>query len=495
MTTDSPLPAETTSAPAATTPTTKLTPAAPVSAAAAAAAAAQTDTTAMALAAEPATAADAAAVVPPSTETAVVTEKTVDAAAPAETAAAQDNTQNAVQDDNDDVDDDDDDEEEDDDDAFPVLEDVPALLESGAQASAVGNHDLACDKLSLAVQLLSAHYGESAPECADALFQYGRALLALGVEKNTIIQDERIEAQSVAAARQILNVSGAKPAAPAAAPASASAEGKGKAPATVDDAPLLEAAKALDAATEGEDGLAPSAEIDLPPGDDELEGELQLAWETLDLARVIYQSLGPAGPDAAANDRRIADIYALLGDVSFETENWAQARTDLAQSLLLKQKLLPADSRELAEVHYKMALVAEYAGDPNEAARQIRATLAVLEAKRAALAEARANVLARDDADRELAELDALIPDMQAKLADVEALEAVKAEEDKLRVKPLTTGVGSSAGSSAAAPAAGAAAAPPAVHDLSSLVRSKDKRKAAEPAAADDASESKKPKA
>merc|ERR1712083_557789 len=78
---------------------------------------------------------------------------------------------------------------------------------------------------------------------------------------------------------------------------------------------------------------------------DEAEaGNLEQAWQMLDLAKVIY---GKAGDVA-----RECESLTFLGEVSLENSNFKQAVEDLTLCLTKRIKALAADSRAIAETHY-----------------------------------------------------------------------------------------------------------------------------------------------
>jgi HAT1-interacting factor 1 len=105
---------------------------------------------------------------------------------------------------------------------------------------------------------------------------------------------------------------------------------------------------------------------------EEPEDDFNAAWEILDLARALFELQSESDELAKL---KLADTYVALGDVSLETgvsiafffffwhyltvfaEKFDQAISDYEAGLALKTALLPTSSRQLAEVHYKLALV------------------------------------------------------------------------------------------------------------------------------------------
>ena len=121
-----------------------------------------------------------------------------------------------------------------------------------------------------------------------------------------------------------------------------------------------------------------TAEEDEEDIEQDEQDDLELAWETLDTARVIYSKM--ESEDAKIS---LGDVHMLLGDVSLESgklnltsiENFDQAASDFEEALEIKSKILDADDRELAEAHYKLALAYEYTEHFKEAVEEVEATV------------------------------------------------------------------------------------------------------------------------
>lgn len=69
----------------------------------------------------------------------------------------------------------------------------------------------------------------------------------------------------------------------------------------------------------------------------------------------------PSGDEVKALRTALADTYDLLGEVSLESESFAQAARDLRSSLDLKLELYPVESTLISEAHYKLSLALEFA--------------------------------------------------------------------------------------------------------------------------------------
>jgi hypothetical protein len=79
----------------------------------------------------------------------------------------------------------------------------------------------------------------------------------------------------------------------------------------------------------------------------EVVGNLQLAWEMLELAKVVYKRMAGSatGEHKQELQARLCDAYLCLGEVSIENENYGQAVTDLTVCLEMRKTALPSDSR------------------------------------------------------------------------------------------------------------------------------------------------------
>jgi HAT1-interacting factor 1 len=151
-------------------------------------------------------------------------------------------------------------------------ENVSEYLAQGTQFYATGNYEGAVEKFAIATEALSVKYGQTAPECAEVLYLYGKALLANAVAKNAL-----------------------------------SGEGLVKA---VEKHEGESSSKGKEKMEEDDDEGTPLAEVDLGEETDDLE----LAWESLDLARIIFSKM-----ETEADKLKLADVYLALGDTSLES--------------------------------------------------------------------------------------------------------------------------------------------------------------------------------
>lgn len=92
--------------------------------------------------------------------------------------------------------------------------------------------------------------------------------------------------------------------------------------------------------------------------------EFELAWEILDIARLIYS-------DSASIDNRakatLSDVFCDLGDISMETESFKQAADDFYKAIEIKKELGLEHERDLASTYFKYSIALEYDNQISEA--------------------------------------------------------------------------------------------------------------------------------
>ncbi|KAI1085140.1 hypothetical protein F5B20DRAFT_131510 [Whalleya microplaca] len=266
-----------------------------------------------------------------------------------------------------------------------------SLADLAAKASALyaqKNYGEAAEVYSQATEMQAEINGEMAPENADILFLYGRSLFKVGQSNSDVLggkptgekkpsngaeksKSKKPQPQSSAA-----NGSGAdKVAEEGVAIVAESANGSG--------AKDGDAKKPLFQFT-GDENWEDSDEEEGAEGEGEGEGEeeeeddLAVAFEVLDLARVLFEkslqqdqddSSEGKGKEKAESDsphirhikERLADTHDLLAEISLENEKYPEAIKDCRASLSYKALLYPQESEIVAEAHFKLSLALEFA--------------------------------------------------------------------------------------------------------------------------------------
>ncbi|XP_028260536.1 nuclear autoantigenic sperm protein isoform X2 [Parambassis ranga] len=150
--------------------------------------------------------------------------------------------------------------------------------------------------------------------------------------------------------------------------------------------------------------------------DEDEVGNLQLAWEMLEVAKVIYKRKENKDDQLMA-----AQAYLKLGEVSAESGNYPQALEDFQECLALQLKHLPSHSRLLAETHYHVATTLCYMDQYSQAIQHYNSSIKVIETRLAMLQEAIDAAKGTDGAAEEkseLEELKLLLPDIREKVED-----------------------------------------------------------------------------
>ncbi|XP_070601105.1 nuclear autoantigenic sperm protein isoform X2 [Erythrolamprus reginae] len=143
-------------------------------------------------------------------------------------------------------------------------------------------------------------------------------------------------------------------------------------------------------------------------------GNLELAWDMLELAKVIYKR-----QDTKEAQLHAAQAHLKLGEVSIESENYVQAIEEFHSCLALQQKYLEAYDRLLAETHYHLGLAYHYNNQYEEAVLQFSKSMEVIDKRLVMLTErlkAKGEGPAEDE--KEIEELKGLLPEIKEKIED-----------------------------------------------------------------------------
>ncbi|XP_053325119.1 nuclear autoantigenic sperm protein isoform X2 [Spea bombifrons] len=224
----------------------------------------------------------------------------------------------------------------------------------------------------------------------------------------------------------------------------------------------------------GDDGEDNEETEEKETEDDEDVGNLQLAWEMLDLSKVIFKR-----KDTKEAQLKAAQAHLKLGEVSVESENYSQAVEDFLACLNIQKEHLEAHDRLLAETLYQLGLAYQYNGRHEDAISHFTQSTEVIEKRMALLSEQKEKA---EEVQKEMDELKGLLPDIREKIED--SKEAQKSPLTEIALKE-TLAAGSSGfskenGSTSAAPvekSGGDCTVPVTncVSDISHLVRKKRK--------------------
>ncbi|XP_042581969.1 histone-binding protein N1/N2-like isoform X1 [Cyprinus carpio] len=145
-------------------------------------------------------------------------------------------------------------------------------------------------------------------------------------------------------------------------------------------------------------------------------GNLQLAWEMLEVSKVIYKR-----QDRKEDQLMAAQIYLKLGEVGAESGNYSQALEDFNECLTLQLKHLPSHSRLLAETHYQLGTTYSYTAQYSQAIEHFSSSIKVIESRLAMLQEVinkAEGAEAAKEEKSELEELKQLLPEITEKIED-----------------------------------------------------------------------------
>ncbi|XP_019486468.1 PREDICTED: nuclear autoantigenic sperm protein isoform X3 [Hipposideros armiger] len=218
----------------------------------------------------------------------------------------------------------------------------------------------------------------------------------------------------------------------------------------------------------------------LQENEEEEIGNLELAWDMLDLAKIIFKR----------QETKEAQLYAAqahlkLGEVSVESENYVQAVEEFQACLNLQEQYLEAHDRLLAETHYQLGLAYGYNSQYDEAVAQFSKSIEVIEKRMAVLNEQMKEAEASPtEYEKEIEELKELLPEIREKIEDAKesqrsgnvaelALKATLVGSSSSGFTP--SGAGSSVSMIASRRQTDGASSSNCVTDISHLVRKKRK--------------------
>ncbi|XP_068546068.1 nuclear autoantigenic sperm protein isoform X1 [Anas acuta] len=215
----------------------------------------------------------------------------------------------------------------------------------------------------------------------------------------------------------------------------------------------------------------------LQESEEEEIGNLELAWDMLELAKVIYKR-----KETKEAQLHAAQAHLKLGEVSIESENYVQAIEEFQACLALQQKYLEAHDRLLAESHYQLALAYHYNSQFDEAVLQFGKSVEVIDKRMAMLTERiKKSESGSPEDEKEIEELKGLLPEIKEKIEDSkESQKSARVAELALKATLVGTTSGfaqsEDSGSVSTIPVRKAAdGASQCVTDISHLVRKKRK--------------------
>ncbi|OAK99338.1 hypothetical protein IQ06DRAFT_294707 [Phaeosphaeriaceae sp. SRC1lsM3a] len=382
------------------------------------------------------------------------------------------------------------------------------------------NFSAAAENYANAAEIQVELNGEMAPENAELLFYYGRALYKVAVAKsdvlgNKVAQEDKKKSKSKKATQA------------EAGEGSSAANGAKTEPKeeSVESKPFFQL-------TGDENWTDSEDEEDEEEGEQEEEDDdFGIAYETFDLARVLYskqlealeggesadKGKGKAelSPQARKIKEKLADCYGFLVDISLENERFHAAIEDARSALALQEELNPFEHENVTESHYSLSLALEFAsmskvredqtGKPsdaperedapgdenkdgidwdlrNEAAKQTELAIQSLQARlkkeEAALAAGTLTPEQQKEKKTIIEDKKGMLEELTTRVTDLKA-DPTKQEVDSIDPTVFQGLLGGLLGADSATQKAKIAEATASANDVSGLVRTKKKAKPA----------------
>ncbi|XP_034035392.1 nuclear autoantigenic sperm protein-like isoform X2 [Thalassophryne amazonica] len=333
-------------------------------------------------------------------------------------------------------------------DSHDVMEEAKKLIGTGNRHLVMGDVVSAVSVFQDACSMLASKYGDTADECGEAFFLCGKSLLELARMENSVLGNALEGVPEESEEEQQPSDSN------------------------------IESASNLNDEGEDDDSDEEEGEGTSEEKEEEEVGNLQLAWEMLEVAKVIYKR-----KDNKDDQLMAAQAYLKLGEVGAESGNYPQALEDFQECLALQLKHLPPHSRLLAETHYQVATTLCYMDQYSQAIQHYNSSIKVIETRLALLQKAIEEADVAAEEKKELEELKQLLPDIREKVEDAkesqktastasQAIQQTLGGASTSSAFPCENG-GSFTASQIAVKSSDGATSSKAVSDISHLVRKK----------------------
>ncbi|XP_030229144.1 nuclear autoantigenic sperm protein isoform X2 [Gadus morhua] len=296
--------------------------------------------------------------------------------------------------------------------SIDVTEEAKKLIGTGNRHLVMGDVVSAVNVFQEACGMLAARYGDTAEECGEAFFLCGKSLLELARMENTVLGNAL----------------------------------EGVPQSDEEEKPVSENIESANNLDDDDDDDDDEDEANADDAEDEDVGNLQLAWEMLEVAKFIYKR-----KESKEDQLMAAQAYLKLGEVSVESGNYPQALEDFQECLTLQLKHLPPSSRLLAESNYHVAQTLCYMDAYSQAIEHYNRSIEVIENRLAVLQKVIDAAEGAEGADgaakekTEQEELRQLLPEVTEKVAD--AKESQRAAS--LAIRQALDGASTSSGFSA----------------------------------------------
>ncbi|KAL1595328.1 hypothetical protein SLS60_010019 [Paraconiothyrium brasiliense] len=415
-------------------------------------------------------------------------------------------------------------------------EKLDELTQAASLQYSLKNFSAAADHYADAAEIQSKLNGEMAPENAELLFNYGRALYKVAIAKSDVLgtkvaQEEKKKPK----AKKVKKEETIPEEGSAATNGSSAAAGKEQ---TAESKPYFQ----LTGMENWDDSDEEGDDDEEGEGQEEEQDDFGDAFEMFEIARVLYhkqletldgsdstdKGKGKAEltPEARAIKEKLADIYGFLVDLSFENERFHDAIPDARTSLTLLKDLYPFGHEKVTSAHYTLSLALEFASmakireqqankeaAPEDAKKQeedvvdwdlrneaSKHTELAIQNQEAHLKKAEESLSSetfaperKKELEAELADKKSMLEDLKTRLADLKE-DPTKQKFDAVDPTVFQGLLGGLLGADPATQKAALAEATKSANDISGLVKTRKKEKpapAAAPSSSGDASSSK----
>ncbi|KAK3015355.1 hypothetical protein RJ639_005627 [Escallonia herrerae] len=211
------------------------------------------------------------------------------------------------------------------------------LMEKGSRVAKEHDYAEATECFSRALEIRVAHYGELAPECVNAYYRYGCALLYKAQEETDplgSVPKKEAKSQSDAGKDGSIKCVTSRESSAASVSNNTIEDGSSH---HQDGAPSDDGS----GKDQEEDDEESEAEDQTDADDD--ESDLDLAWKMLDVARAIVEK-------HSDDTMEKVDILSALAEVALEREDIDSSLSDYLKALSVLERLVEPDSRYIAEL-------------------------------------------------------------------------------------------------------------------------------------------------
>jgi len=318
------------------------------------------------------------------------------------------------------------------------IEKAQELLTSGKRNLLVSDYPSAVSDLAEACSLVAKIHGETSEKCGEFYLYYGKALLEVSRQESGVLgqalmgvdldQEEKMDESKVEDPEKLSKDEKLEVEEQVAEALDENYE-KHDQVAKLHNAEESEDSAMEESSTETEDeDLHEPKKSDLEADaakkteeNEEEPGDLQMAWEVLELAKnaftkIVEVSSGDKKKDA---DLKLAEAHMMLGEVGLEHEDYSQAVEDFATSLKIRESALPSDSRSISEVLYQLGLAQALAAKYKEAEASLDNAIKVLQRR----IENLKKMGESENIAKEIKDMEALIDEIKEKIEDHKNME------------------------------------------------------------------------